>query len=136
MHWINVVWILAAALSAAAMALFAFALDFGWYGLIAGPPIFVVASVLVPFFLGVQDRKREAAAKHEQRKTSRFIGRQPIGTPIKKRVNQPAPAVANAMKASWAESAGRGPTGHSPLPLLVAAAERGSRGSTSKPARV
>jgi hypothetical protein len=136
MHWINVVWILAAALSAAAMALFAFALGLGWYGLIAGPPVFVVVSVLVPFFLGVQDRKREAAVKRDQRNPSRFIGRQPIGTRTKKSTNQPAPAVANAMKAPWAESAGRGPSGHSPLPLLVAAAERGSRGSTSNPARV
>jgi hypothetical protein len=136
MHWINVVWILAAALSAAAMALFAFVLGAGWYGLIAGPPIFVIVSVLLPFFLGVLDRKREAAVKRDQSKPSRFIGRPPIGTRTKKSTNQPAPAVANAMKASWAESAGRGPTGHSPLPLLRPAAERESRGSPPSPAGV
>ncbi len=136
MHWINVVWILAAALSAAAMALFAFALDFGWYGLIAGPPIFVVVSVLVPFFLGVQDRKREAAVKRHQLRPRHSIRRQAMGTPTNKRANKPAPAVANAMKASWAESAGRAPSGRSPLPLLGATAQRGLRDSTTMPAPV
>ena len=136
MHWINVVWILAAAASAAAMALFAFALGFGWYGLVAGPPIFVVVSVLVPFFLGVQDRKREAAVKRHQRRPRHSIRRQATGTPIKERANKPAPAVAKAMKASWAESAGSARSGRSPLPLLGATAQRASRDSTTITAAV
>src|SRR6185295_9751056 len=116
MHWVNVVWILAAAAGAAAMALFAFVLGFGWYGVIAGPPIFVIVSVLVPFFLGVQDRKREAAVKRHQLRPRHSIRRLAMGTPIKKKTNKPAPAVAKAMKASWAESAGRARSGRSPLP--------------------
>ena len=136
MHWINVVWILAAAASAAAMALFAFALGFGWYGLVAGPPIFVVVSVFVPFFLGVQDRKREAAVRRHQLRPRHSIRRQATGTPTKMNANKPAPAVANAMKASWAVSAGSARFGRSPLPLPGATAQRAPRDATTMPAPV
>jgi len=136
MHWVNVVWIVAASISGAAITLFAFALGFGWYGVIAGPPVFVIVSVLLPFFLGIADRKREVTAKRDARKPKRPLTRQPIAKPTKKPAHKPTPAVAPAMKASSAESAGRTPMEHCPLPPRGRGRNRAPRDSAENSARV
>ena len=115
MHRVNAVWIVAAAFAGAAIALVAFAFNFGWYGLIAGPPVFVAVSVLVSFFFVVVDQKKESMTPRGKPKRMRSRRLQPAAKDL---VPRPAPAVAQATKASQAESAGRAPTVLSLLPRV------------------
>jgi hypothetical protein len=132
-RWVNVVWIAAAALSTAVTALFQFVLGFGWYALAAGPPTFLAVSVLVPFFLGVRDRREGIAEPRDQRPRGVVSrGRRQPADSRRSIKFKPAPDVAHATKALTAESAGRTPSEHSPQPLIGQMAS-GASGSSAAP---
>jgi|SRR6185436_7833728 len=95
MNWINKVFLLAAGL-AFAMTLLSCALGFGWLSLIAAMPTFIAVSILVPFFLGLRDRRLATEKRRRQ-------GRRRRG----KRMTGPAPAASNRARAPLAERGGR-----------------------------
>jgi hypothetical protein len=97
MNWINRVFQVAGSLTAAVILL-AYAFGFGWYSLATGLPVFLAASVLVPFFLVVRDQR--LAVKRRLREGKRK--RNP-----RRRMSRPAPAVAIAARAPVAERGGR-----------------------------
>jgi len=97
MNWIHRVLLLAGGL-AVGVTLLGCALGFGWFSLSAGLPTFVAVSVLVPFFLGVRDRKAAVAKRLREGKRRRNPRR---------RMSRPAPAPANAAWAPLAERGGR-----------------------------
>ena len=97
MNWINKVFLLAGGL-AAAMTLLNYALGFGWLSLIAGLLTFIAASVLVPFFLVIRDRRLALKRRLDPGKRRKKPRR---------RMSGPAPAVATAARAPLAERGGR-----------------------------
>ena len=97
MNWINKVFLLAAGL-ALAMTLLNYALGFGWLSLIAAAPTFIAVSVLVPFFLGLRDRR--LAVEKRRREGPRRRG-------PRRRMTRPAPAAPNKARAPLAERGGR-----------------------------
>ena len=97
MNWIQKVLLLAAGL-AASVTLLNWVLGFGWLSLMAGLPTFIAVSVLVPFFLGVRDRKLAVARRRREGRRRRNPRR---------RISGPVPAVANAARAPLAERGGR-----------------------------
>lgn len=97
MNWIHKVLLLAGGL-AVGVTVLSWALGLGWLSLIAGLPTFVAVSVLVPFFLGVRDRKLAVARRRREGRRRRNPRR---------RMSGPVPAVANAAWAPLAERGGR-----------------------------
>ena len=97
MNWINKVFLLAGGL-ALAVTLLSYAFGFGWLSLIAAMPTFMAVSVLVPFFLGLRDRRLAIAKRHRQGKRKRS-GR--------KRMSRPVPAAPHKAGAPLAERGGR-----------------------------
>jgi hypothetical protein len=70
MNWIGKVLSAAGGL-AFAITLLNYALGFGWLSLIAALPTFMAVIVLVPFFLGVRDRRVAAATRLREGKRRR-----------------------------------------------------------------
>jgi len=97
MNWINKVFLLAGGLALATTFL-SYAFGFGWLSLIAAMPIFVAVSVLVPFFLGLRDRRLAIENRRRQ-------GRRRRGP--RKRMTRPVPAAPNRARAPSAERGGR-----------------------------
>lgn len=85
MNWINKVFLLAGGL-ALAVTLLSYAFGFGWLSLIAAMPTFMAVSVLVPFFLGLRDRRLAIEKRRRQ-------GRRKRGG--RKRMTGPVPAAPN-----------------------------------------
>ena len=96
MNWINKVFLLAAGLTLA-MTLVNYAFGFGWLSLIAAMPTFIAVSVVVPFFLGVRDRRLAVERRRRQGKRRKIPRRRMI---------RPAPAL-NGAVAPLAERGGR-----------------------------
>jgi hypothetical protein len=97
MNWVNKVFLLAAGL-ALATTLLSYAIGFGWLSLIAATPTFIGVTVLVPFFLGLRDRRLVVEKRYRQgrrRKSPR------------KRMTKPVPAALNRAGAPLAERGGR-----------------------------
>jgi len=84
MNWVSKVLVLAGGL-ATAVTLASYALGFGWLSLLASLPTFIAATILVPFFLGVRDRR--VAAERRMREGKRRTLR-------KRRISDPASALA------------------------------------------
>jgi len=97
MSWVNRVFLLAGILAVAA-TLLTFLCGFGWLSLMAALPTFIAVSVLVPFFLGVRDRRLTVERRLRQGKRSRNP---------KRRMQRPAPAVVAVARAPLAERGGR-----------------------------
>jgi hypothetical protein len=97
MNWINKVFLLAGGL-ALAMTLLSYAFGFGWLSLAAATPTFVGVTVLVPFFLGVRDRRLVAEKQHRQGRRRRSP---------RKRMTRPVPSAPNKAGAPLAERGGR-----------------------------
>ena len=97
MNWINKVFLLGGGL-ALAMTFLSYAFGFGWLSLIPAMPTFIAVSVLVPFFLGLRDR-RLAIEKRRREGRRKKVGR--------KRMTRPAPAAPHKAGAPLAERGGR-----------------------------
>lgn len=97
MNWINKVFLLAAGL-AIATTLLSYAFGFGWLSLIAASPTFIGVTVLVPFFLGLRDRRLVLEKRHRQGRRRRIP---------RKRMTRPVPAAPNKAGAPLAERGGR-----------------------------
>jgi len=97
MNWVGKVYLLAGGL-AVAVTLLSYVSGFGWLSLIGTLPTFITLIVLVPFFLGVRDRRLAAEKRLREGKRRRVRRR---GVP------RPVPAVAIAARAPLAERGGR-----------------------------
>ncbi len=97
MNWLHRVLLLAGGV-AAGVTLLGYALGFGWFSLSAGLPTFVAVSVLLPFFLGIRDRKAAVARRLREGKRRRNPRR---------RMSRPVPAAAHPARAPLAERGGR-----------------------------
>ena len=97
MNWINKVFLLAAGL-AFAITLLIYAVGFGWLSLIAAMPTFIAVSILVPFFLGLRDRRLTTEKRRRQGRLRRGGS---------KRMTGPVPAAPNRARAPMAERGGR-----------------------------
>ena len=97
LNWIHKVLLLAGGL-AVGVTLLNWVLGLGWLSLIAGFPTFMAVSVLVPFFLGVRDRKLAVARRLREGRRRRNPRR---------RMSRPVPVVANAVQVPLAERGGR-----------------------------
>lgn len=97
MHWIKKVVLFAVGLAVAMTAL-GYALGFGWLSLLPALPTFIAASVLVPFFLGVRDRRLALTKQLNQGRRRRKP---------RKRLSRPAPAISIGERAPSAERGGR-----------------------------
>jgi hypothetical protein len=96
MNWINKVFLLAAGLTVA-MTLLNYSFGFGWFSAVAALPTFIAVSVLVPFFLGVRDRRLALQRRLREGKRRRKP---------RKRMMRPAPAPIGR-RAPLAECGGR-----------------------------
>jgi hypothetical protein len=97
MNWINKVFLLAAVL-AIAMTLLGYALGFGWLSLVVATPTFIGVTVLVPFFLGLRDRRLVLEKRRRQGRRRRIP---------RKRMTRPVPAALNKAGVPLAERGGR-----------------------------
>jgi hypothetical protein len=97
MNWIHKVYVLAGG-SAVATTFLSYALGLGWLSFTTALPTFVVVSVLVPFFLGVHDRRVAAERRVREGKRRRIP---------RSRISRPAPAMGIGSQAPVAERGGR-----------------------------
>jgi hypothetical protein len=97
MNWVHKVLLLAGGL-AVGVILLNCAMGFGWFSLMAGLPTFFAVTILVPFFLGVRDRKLAIVRRRREGKRRKNPRR---------RMSRPVPAVASAARAPLAERGGR-----------------------------
>ena len=97
MNWIHKVLLLAGG-GAAAMTFVAYLTGLGSLSFIAALPTFVAVTVLVPFFLGVHDRRLAAERRLREGKRRRIP---------RSRISRPALAAGNWSRAPVAERGGR-----------------------------
>lgn len=97
MNWINKVLLLAGGLAVATTFL-SYLIGLGWLSLIVALPTFVSVTVLVPFFLGVHERRLAAERRLREGKRRRIP---------RSHMSRPAPAVGIGSRAPVAECGGR-----------------------------